>query len=62
MFAGDLVLVVLEVALFAEVGAFGETVVGGHHVLAALADHFLNRTRATLNFYSWVLVNENWMM
>lgn len=41
--AGDLVLVVFIVALFAKVGFFSEAVMGGDDVLAALADNFLNK-------------------
>jgi hypothetical protein len=41
MLAGDLVLVVLEVALLAEVGLLREAVVRGRHVRTLLADHAL---------------------
>jgi hypothetical protein len=41
--AGNLVLVVLEVTVFAEVGLLGQAKVSGHHVLATLAQHFLRK-------------------
>ena len=62
MLAGNLVLMMFEVTLFAEVGLLSEAVMRGHDVLATLANHLLNHPTTTLNFYSWALVKANWII
>lgn len=47
MFGGDLILVMLEVALLAEVCLFSEAEVGGDDVLTVLAKYFLTQNNLT---------------
>lgn len=61
MSTGYLILVMLEITLFAEIGLLCETVVSSYDVLTFLAYYFLFQIDFTLNFCSWTLVNENWM-
>lgn len=56
MFAGNFVLVMLEIAFLTEICLFGKAKIGCHYIRTFLADYFLKKGKGTLNFSSWALV------